>query len=216
MNKVALLLIGAAVLACGCANNEKLREADLARLAEWLPGAYDNRAQVDSDLAKSVMDVHAPIALDVVAVSAQIIGEELYYVQQSDATNPRRVISQQLYSFEKTSDNKAIAHTIYNFKEPDRWASGHDRPDIFKSLVPDDLSSTSGCELKWEFAENRFTASSSAASCRGVRGSGARTEIKIELTATEFKLSERTFDSTGNVTSGRSEDPFFDFRKGNR
>lgn len=216
MNRAAVLLIGTAVLACSCANNKALREADLGRIAEWLPGAYDNRAQVDSDLAHNVTDVHAPIALDIVAVEANIIGKQTYYVQQSDAMNPQHVLSQQLYSFEKTSDDQAIAQTIYNFKEPDRWVRGHDRPDIFKSIVPDDLSSTSGCELKWEFVDDRFNGHSSAASCRGVGGSGARTEVKIELTPTEFKSSERSFDSAGNVISGRRDDPFFEFRKGNR
>jgi CpeT/CpcT family (DUF1001) len=216
MKRAAVLLIGAALLASGCANDKALREADLARIAEWLPGNYDNRAQVDGDLAHNVADVHAPIALDIVAVEANIIGKQTYYVQQSDAMSPQRVLSQQLYSFEKTSDDKAIAQTIYNFKEPERWVRGHARPDIFKSIVPDDLSTTSGCELKWEFADERFTAHSSAASCRGVGGSGARTEVKFELTPTEFKSSERAFDSAGNVISGRRDDPFFEFRKGNR
>ncbi|HKE43715.1 MAG TPA: chromophore lyase CpcT/CpeT [Steroidobacteraceae bacterium] len=214
MNKSAILLISASVLAGGCTTNASLREADLGRIAEWLPGSYDNRAQVDADLAKNVMDVHAPIALDIVSVSAVIMGKDVYYVQQTDAMNPRRMISQQLYSFEATSDNKSIAQTIYNFKEPERWASGHDRPDIFKSVVPDDLSSTSGCELKWDFVDGHFTGHSSAASCRGAGAGGKRTEVKIELTATEIKLSEQSFDSAGNVTSGRKDDPVFEFRKG--
>ncbi len=216
MKRAYVLLIGAALLASGCANNKAAREEDLGRIAEWLPGAYDNRAQVDSDLAHSVADVHEPVALNIVAVEANIIGKQTYYVQQSDAMSPQRVLSQQLYSFEKTSDDMAIAQTIYNFKEPDRWVRGHDRPDIFKSIVPDDLSTTSGCELKWEFADDKFTAHSSAASCRGAAGTGARTEIKMELTPTELKLSERAFDSAGNVISGRRDDPFFEFRKGNR
>ena len=217
MKTVAVLLMGAALLASGCgANNKALREEDLARIAEWLPGAYDNRAQVDADLARNVTDVHAPIALDIVVVEAKIIGKQTYYVQQSDAMSPQRVLSQQLYSFEKTSDDKAIAQTIYNFKEPERWIRGHGRPDIFKSIVSDDLSTTSGCELKWEFADEKFTGHSSAASCRSVGGSGARTEVKIELTPTEFKSSERAFDSAGNVITGRRDDPFFEFRKGNR
>jgi hypothetical protein len=214
MRGAAVLTIGAALLAAGCANNAALREADLGRIGEWLPGAYDNRAQVERDLAQNVLDVHTPVALEIVAVEANIIGKQTYYVQQSDAMNPRKILSQQLYSFEKTSDDKAIAQTIYNFKEPDRWIRGHERPDIFKSMVPDDLSSTSGCELKWEFVDDKFTAHSSAASCRGASGSGARTEVKMELTPTELKLAERAFDSAGNVISGRADDPFFEFRKG--
>jgi hypothetical protein len=212
------LLIGVAVLASGCGGNAALREEELARIADWLPGTYDNRAQVDDDLKRNIVDVHAPIELNIVAADSPIVGHDVYYVQQNDAMNPRRVLSQQLYSFEKSADDKAIAHTIYTFKEPERWVHGHDRPDIFKSLVPDDLSAATGCELKWEFKEERFTGHSSAVSCHGAGGSGAhaRSEVHIELTATQLKLAERAFDAEGNIVSGRRDDPFSDFRKTNR
>jgi hypothetical protein len=97
----------------------------------------------------------------------------------------------------------------YDFKEPQRWASGHDRPDIFKSVVPDDLSSASGCELKWDFVDDNFTGHSSAANCRGA---GGGTEVSIELTATELKLAQRSFDSATS-SRGRKNDPFFEFPK---
>lgn len=212
---VSFVVLGVAVLASGCGGDKALREEELARIADWLPGTYDNRAQVDDDLKRNVVDVHAPIELTIVAVAAPIIGRDIYYVQQNDAMNPRRVLEQQLYSFEKSADDKAIAQTIYTFKEPDRWVRGHDRPDIFKSLVTDDLSAASGCELKWEFKDERFTAQSSAVSCRGSGGTGAhtRSEAQIELTPTQLKLAERAFDPQGNIVSGRRDDPFFDFRK---
>ena len=189
-----------------------------SRIADWLPGTYDNRAQVDDDLKRNIVDVHAPIELNIVPAASPIIGTDIYYVQQNDAMNPRRVLSQQLYSFEKSADDKAIAHTIYTFKEPERWVRGHDQPDIFKSLVRDDLSAATGCELKWEFKQERFTGHSSAVSCHGAGGSGAhtRSEVQIELTATQLKLAERAFDAEGNIVSGRRDDPFFDFRKTNR
>ena len=212
---VKVAAIGVAVLASGCGGNKALREEELARIADWLPGTYDNRAQVDDDLKRNVVDVHAPIELTIVAVASPIIGRDVYYVQQNDAMNPRRVVEQQLYSFEKSADDKAIAQTIYTFKEPERWVRGHDRPDIFKSLVPDDLSAASGCELKWEFKEDRFTGHSSAVSCRGSGGTGAhtRSDVQIELTSVQLKLAELAFDAEGNIVSGRRDEPFFDFRK---
>ena len=59
---------------------------------------------------------------------------------------------------------------------------------------------------------------SSALSCHGAGGAGAhsRSEVQIELTATQLKLAERAFDAEGNIISGRRDDPFFDFRKTNR
>lgn len=199
----------------GCANHAKLREEELARIAAWLPGNYDNRAQVDEDLARNAVDLHEPIDFVIVAVSAPIIGEQLYYAQQHDSMNPRRVVDQRLYRFEKSSDDKAIVHMLYRFREPERWVDGHRRADIFKSLVPDDLSATSGCELKWEFDGERFVGQSSRISCRSPPESGPplAIEMRVELEEGELRLSERWFDAAGTLVRGLREDPLFRFRK---
>ncbi len=204
------------VMCAGCGPNEKLlREEDLSRLGEWLPGTYDNRAQVDEDLARNAAEIHEPIRMVIVPVAAPIIGEYIYYAESSDAMNTRNVTDQRLYSFEITSDNMSIAHTIYRFKEPDRWAGGTDREDIFKSLVRDDLSTQSGCELKWEFKDEHFVGQSSKTSCKSAPKAGLsrKVEIVYELEEETLNLSERSFDSKGNLVEGRKEDPLYRFRK---
>ena len=209
-------LFAVLALSAGCGSNEKLlREEELSRIAEWLPGTYDNRAQVDEDLARNAVEIHEPLRLVIMPVSAPIIGEQIYYAELSDAMNTRRVTDQRLYSFEKSSDNKAIAHTIYRFKEPDRWAGGTQREDIFKSVVRDDLSAQSGCELKWEFKDEQFVGQSSRTSCKSAPQGGLsrKVEIRYELGGDTLALSERFFDSKGQVVEGRKEDPMFRFRK---
>ncbi len=211
LHLLALLLLFCA----GCTNHAALRQAELGRIAEWLPGTYDNRAQVDEDLARNAIEIHEPIRLVIVPVSAPMLGEQIYYAESSDAMNPRRVTDQRLYSFEMTADDKAIAHTIYRFKEPDRWAGGMQREDIFKSVVRDDLSAQSGCELKWEYVDERFVGQSSRTSCKSAPQSGLSraVEIRYELEPETLALSERAFDSAGKLVQGRREDPMFRFRK---
>jgi hypothetical protein len=200
----------------GCGTNQKaLREEELSRIAEWLPGTYDNRAQVDEDLARNVAEIHEPIRLVIVPVSAPIIGEQIYYAESSDAMDTRRVTDQRLYSFEKTSDDKSIAHTIYRFKEPDRWQGGTQREDIFKSLVRDDLSAQSGCELKWEPKDDKLIGQSSRTSCKSAPQAGLsrKVEIRYELGPDTLALAEVFFDSKGQPVEGRKEDPLYRFRK---
>ena len=216
MNARYITLVVALALCAGCGGNEKLlREEDLSRLAEWLPGTYDNRAQVDEDLARNAAEIHEPIRMVIVPVAAPIIGEYIYYAESSDAMNTRHVTDQRLYSFEITSDNMAIAHTIYRFKEPDRWAGGTEREDIFKSLGRDDLSTQSGCELKWEYKDEQFIGQSSRTSCKSAPKAGLsrKVEIRYELEPETLNLSERSFDSKGKVVEGRTEDPMYRFRK---
>jgi hypothetical protein len=123
----------------------------------------------------------------------------------------RRLIDQRLYKFEKTNDDKSIAHTIYRFKEPERWLGGSQREDIFKSLVRDDLSAASGCELKWEFIDDHFVGQSSRTSCKSApqEGLSRKVEIRYELGADTLALSERFFDSKGKLVEGLREDPMF-------
>ena len=216
MNARAVTLAALLALCAGCGTNQKaLREEELSRIAEWLPGTYDNRAQVDEDLARNAVEIHEPVRLVIVPVSAPIIGEQIYYAELSDAMNTRRVTDQRLYSFEKTSDDKGIAHTIYRFKEPDRWAGGTQREDIFKAVVRDDLSAQSGCELKWEFKDEQFIGQSSRTSCKSAPQSGLsrKVEIRYELGADTLALAEVFFDSKGQPVEGRMEDPMFRFRK---
>jgi len=210
-----LTLFASSLLAAGCASNGKLRDEELARIDEWLPGVYDNRPQVDQDLATTALDIHEPIDLVILPVSAPIIGEHLFYAEARDSMNPRRIVDQRLYSFEASSDKKALSQTLYKFKEPDRWAGGKRRADIFKSIVPDDLSATSGCQIKWEFDGTRFNGASSPASCRAPTeaGVGSFLELRFELKPDELGMSERSLDAAGNVLLGRRNDPLFRFRK---
>jgi hypothetical protein len=216
MSARILILVAVMALCAGCGSNDKLlREEELSRIAEWLPGTYDNRAQVDEDLARNAAEIHEPLRLVIIPVSAPIIGEQIYYAESSDAMNTQRVTDQRLYSFEKTTDDKAIAHTIYRFKEPDRWLGGTQREDIFKSVVRDDLNAASGCELKWEFKDDQFVGQSSKTSCKSAPQAGLsrRVEIRYELGADTLGLAERFFNSKGEVVEGRKEDPMFRFRK---
>lgn len=212
---VFLALIALVLLASGCTTNTTLRDDELARIDEWLPGTYDNRPQVDDDIKKNVADIHAPIDLVILPVSLPIVGEHVFYVESRDSMNPRRVIDQRLYSFESSADKKAIAHTQYRFKEPERWAGTKRHADVYRSIVPGDLNSNSGCQVKWEFDGERFTGVSSAASCRSPAeaGVGSFLELRFELVPNELRMSERSIDATGRVLLGRPNDPLFVFRK---
>jgi hypothetical protein len=216
MNARGVTLVLMLALCAGCGSNQKaLREDELSRISEWLPGTYDNRAQVEEDLAKNAVEIHEPIQLVIVPVSAPIIGENVYYAESTDAMNTRRVTDQRLYSFEKTSDDKGIAHTIYRFKEADRWLGGTKREDIFKSVVRDDLNAQSGCELKWEFKEDHFLGQSSRTSCKSAPQAGLsrKVEIRYELRPDTLALAEVYFDSKGKPVEGRMEDPMYRFHK---
>jgi hypothetical protein len=213
---VRIGILIAILLATACAHTDKLRQADLARIAEWLPGEYSNAAQVDEDLKRVVVDVHEPIGMTIVHVFAPFIGDLVFYVEQADAMNPRRIVSQRLYRFDKSADGKTIVQTSMDFKEPERWVHGQQRVDIFRSLLPVDVLTAPGCDLAWTFDGQMFKGANLPAACRmTARESGQRvnTEMRMELDEHELRMAERQFGVEGKLVSGRRTDEFFRFER---
>ena len=84
MGKGLCLLIAGAMLA-GCASKEPKPDIELLELVQMFPGHYDNTAQVQADMAKGVQPPHEALALDIVPIEAVMIGENVFYVQESIA-----------------------------------------------------------------------------------------------------------------------------------
>src|SRR5262245_45412904 len=110
---VALARSAAAVLVAlcvACADQGKLREAELESMAAWFSGDYDNSAQVREDVASGKGFVHPQIDMHILPISALMIGKVVFYEQQNDAANPRRILRQRLHRFEPSEDGKSIIH----------------------------------------------------------------------------------------------------------
>lgn len=198
--------IVAALLLAACTTNSKLREEDLARLRSWYPGEYSNVAQVEADMANGIADVREPVTLVIVPVAAMATGDTVFYVQQSDALNPRRILSQRLHRFEKGPDDESILHTILTLKQPDRWLGGHLQPDLFKSIRPDDVQAGPGCALAWTFDGAKFVAT-----CPLAASATGEPAVQVELTVAEMKLAELSFNGRPRDVPSRHEDPMYRF-----
>lgn len=192
----------------GCERLAKLRKQDLDRLRSWYPGVYSNVAQVEADMANGVADVREPVTIVIVPVAALAMGDTVFYVQQSDAMNPQRILSQRLHRFEKGPEDLYILQTILNLKQPERWLGGDTQPDLFKSIRPDDVLAGPGCALAWKFENDKFTATCPVAPT--VNGQPA---VNVELTNTEMKLAELSFNGKPRDVPSRRADPMYRFER---
>jgi len=204
----AVLLCAAMVSFAGCTAEKKLREAELASIEHWLPGVYDNAIQIQDDTAAT----HEPTDLVMVRVSSMMIGKVVFYEQQFATGNPRRVLQQRLHRFEVSEDGKQITHSMLSLREPARWTTGYLRPEIFKSLMPDDVR-PGNCPLEWKKEEGTFVGTN-AAPCRANTSTGrpALLQTRLELTELELTVSEKLVNSAGEaISDGR--DPEMKFIK---
>ncbi len=212
----AVMICGCAALAVlvgGCAANEAKPDVEILELVQMLPGHYDNTAQVQSDIARGVQPPHDALALDIVPIEAPMIGENVFYVQESAADDPHRVTGQKIMMFGVVK--KEIVQTDFALGEPHRWRDGQLNPDLFKSLMTQDVHSTKGCSLKWKRADARFVGANEPKTCHGrvAVGGMAQIEARAELDPVEYATAELAYDKPGHLALGRKDDAFMRFRK---
>jgi len=205
----AAVLLG---LLAGCASKEPGADEQLQEVIQLLPGHYDNTAQAQADLAHGVTPPHEALTLDIVPVDAPMIGENVLYVQESFASDPQRVTAQKIMVFGVVK--KEVVQTDFTLAQPFRWRNGQLNPDLFKSLMTQDVHSTKGCSLRWKQKDGRFTASNEPKTCHGgALGGMAQIELRAEVGPGEYAVAELAYDKPGHLARGRFDEPFYRFRK---
>lgn len=208
---------GSALLACASSRATKTQELDLAQMMRWLPGTYSNVAQHEADV-NAGKPPHEALAVAIVPIDSPIMGPHAFYFQESAADDPRRVMVQQVLSFELTPAGK-IKESVATLVEPRRWRDGQKTPELFTAMVVEDLVPMSGCDLFWKRnGEDGFVGADEPLRCHTASHTSeaaARTQLVAELKSTELALSEQSYDASGVLMQGRADDPLYRFRKGN-
>jgi len=192
-------MFAAGLIVAACTNQTKLRQAELDEVATWLPGIYDNREQVDAEHAAGRI-VHEAVTLSIVPIYAPMLSETVFYMQETATDDPRRVLTQRIAAFAASQDGRII-ETIWTFVEPTRWREGLRSPELFKSLLAQDLTEAHGCERVWRRAGARFRGTNDPQKCHAVSATGALVPI-----ATTSDLGRRDLLLDQHV-SGEGEVP---------
>jgi hypothetical protein len=209
---VALLLgIALASLGASCASESKQPDIDRVRIEQWLPGKYDNHAQVEADKLAG-RPARPALTLTVVSVDSLEIGQHVFYLEARDAHDSKHVVAQRLLSFENV--NGKLVQTVWTLTDSPRWRDGDEHPELFSSLQPPDVKLMKGCELIWKQDGAKFTASADPLRCRKppapAEGS-TLAEQRVELSADELAVSDRP--ETTPAAPASDTDAFVRFKR---
>ena len=208
------LLLAAAVVLAGCAAHPNKRQAlrEMTELQHAFPGEYS------TDVSQA--DGGDPVTLTISSVSAELVGDTVYFVRETPSNNKALVIWQGVWTLvgeaERTHEherNAAEPPTDHNpddilrivqhsflFKEPRRWTEAGSNPEVLESMLPQDLKALPGCDLIWHKDETGFATEGpgSLAACRpGSEASGLWMLETASLHGGELAVTERRVDDNG-------------------
>src|SRR5579862_6597244 len=166
--RIAIATAAGCLALAGCASTQEKPDATLQEVVMMLPGHYDNTAQVEADIARGVQPPHEALALDIVPIEAIMLGDNVFYVQESVAGDPKRVLGQKVVMFGVVK--KEVVQTDFSLAEPHRWRNGQLNPDLFKGLMTQDVHSVKGCSLRWKKVEGHFVGANEPKTCHGRAG----------------------------------------------
>ncbi len=125
VERMVLAVLLACVAFTGCANKRVVAEAKVGSAVHSLPGVYDRDGQ--GGLVMVIVPIYAPS-----------LSEHVFYAQEMVAQDPQRITSQRVMTFDP-GQGKKIIQSNWALAEPARWRDGHMKPDLFKSMVKDDV-----------------------------------------------------------------------------
>lgn len=204
LRRATLALVVLALAGVAFARPKK-EEIFLAQLSAMLAGSYDNIAQARRDAE------HPGLRLMIVPVTAPLVGDNVFYVQEMAADDLRRVFAQKLWVLNVIPKREQAVLTQLELKEPVRWRDGQNNRDLFRSMLMQDLRARPGCDLIWQRDGKGFKAALQANACRTASrttGETLKLELQIELTADNFNLFEQQRDAAGQLAGAQMTDPW--------
>jgi len=193
---IAMALLCAAPFAAQ-ARDKKKEEAQFVTFLHDLPGEYDNLTQTENEADAH----HAGIVLSVKPLNAQTLGKLVMFARETVADDPRRVLSQRIWIIEHDKLNH-IVQKVYVFREPQRWIHAGDDPLLMQSLLLDDLTPLTGCELLWVKTDTGFSGDVPAHGCRPASSmEGQLIETSAELRDDELIMTEQQAGTGGRLPS---------------
>jgi len=160
----------------------------MAELQSLLAGSFE----ATGDAAR------VPVQRVILPIRAGFIGDVVFHVQESVYGDARRILTQQLWLLEALPGSALWVTSPIVFNEPLRWRDGARSPEVFRSILPQDVKALAGCEVAWRKVTGGFDGATDPARCRlTVDGAAVHVAQRYELRATGFTLQEQRIDDAG-------------------
>ena len=140
---------------------------DLERLASWLTGRWDNRAQAEAEVARGAPpdERHPRYAMEYVRLNTPHLAGVTFAIRnygEHGLAGPLRRVS--LHRFELAADETTIVHEFMFLKDQAGWGDLGVSLGPLTALRPTDVTTNPGCRMYWSWQGDRFEARPAGAS----------------------------------------------------
>ncbi len=184
-------------------------QATLDLVKEWIGGTYDNRAQVDSDVANNVPQDERFMAMHqiVTPVDVKAIDGITFFSQLTNDGTTDTILGIGIYQYYIDAESGQVAMKLHIFNENESYANAHLDLAKVEAVTLDDVHSTEGCGFYLTLAEDKshIKGEMRENSCYPIsRSTGTKIQHLDELMIKPGELwnNARYYDLEGNQLFG--------------
>ena len=187
----------------------------LGNLMSWLPGEYDNAAQVffEREQETPEQDIHQRIYRAYHRVDAPAVGENvlLFEVRNGGKHGPLDMAEYQVWILSLDSERKAVRMSPRRFVDEKKHLDAVRDPALLRGLTAADLKpgeGVAGCDIWWRLRGRQLVGMTAPGACKGTsRRTGEEMDFTWEFTQNEAEqwIGFAGRDAAGNIVFGRED-----------
>jgi hypothetical protein len=197
---LACALAVAIVAAVGTQAPATSSGGDLAKLAQWLPGVFDNFQQVSEEREAKTPRPHERIHAVVSRVAVPALGDHVFLVEHSRPDTPSAATALRFHVLAPPTPDGAIVQRVYDLAGEKRAIDPAKDAAWLAGLPAGEFRPLAGCETTWRRKADAFVGSTRPGACRPMGGSDKTSPVTAgySLNATDFTIDERVVDASGH------------------
>jgi len=211
---VTLLLSACVVTDDDLTGNKKSTEDPMqeALFHQWFAGEFDNHEQHWQDGINAKKDktiqVHEHLHHIFAPIDTPALTGKTYFVKQYMDGDKSKVYRQRLYQFIRNEEKGVLQLNIYRFNDEKKYASSHLTPELFNTLMLDELSTYNGCEVYWKYTGSSFDGYMEHNACSVVSKRSGKTlyfNDTLRLFKDEIWIDDSAVDEDGKHIFGHKK-----------
>lgn len=186
-------------------------DRDVLRVANWLVGSFDNRAQVAADQTGNIAFQHDLALMTGRPVDdAVVFRDALYVYVESRRDGEPRPYWQRVYRLKKSGGEVRIE--VFKIDGQLSVPLGQDA-QMLSSLNPGDLKKEEGCEVLLQARGDEYVGSTAPRACRSDYKGSAYVFSTMRVTRDLVVTLDRGYDDKGVQTFGPTDGRGYEFRR---